>query len=143
MSDISNFESRSGRLTCNAEDVFAFVTDLRNFERFLPEGTINNWSAEKESCSFSVSMVGTVTVRLAEKEQYTRVVYMGDALKKNDFTLTLFISDNVDNPADVKVTLGADLNPMMKMMAVKPIRQFLEMLIDEMEKFTDWRNTIV
>jgi hypothetical protein len=43
----------------------------------------------------------------------------------------------------VKVTLGADLNPMMKMMAVKPIRQFLEMLIDEMEKFTDWRNTIV
>lgn len=143
MSDISNFESRSGRLTCNAEDVFAFVTDLRNFERFLPEGTINNWSAEKESCSFSVSMVGTVTVRLAEKEQYTRVVYMGDALKKNDFTLTLFISDNADNPADVKVTLGADLNPMMKMMAVKPIRQFLEMLIDEMEKFTDWRNTIV
>ena len=96
MSDLSNFESRSGKLTCSAEEVFAFVTDIRNFERFIPEGTINNWSAEKESCSFSVSMVGTVTVRLAEKEQNTRVVYSGDALKKNDFTLTLFISDNVE-----------------------------------------------
>ena len=141
MDDISNYESRSGRLTCSAEDIFAFVTDLRNFERFLPEGTINNWSAERESCSFSVSMIGTVTVRLEEKEQSTRVVYKGDALKKNDFTLTLFISDNVENAADVKVTLGADLNPMMKMMAAKPIMQFLEMLVNEMEKFTDWKNT--
>jgi carbon monoxide dehydrogenase subunit G len=143
MSDISNYESRSGRLTCNAEDVFAFVTDLRNFERFLPEGTINNWSAEREACSFNVSMVGTVTVRLAEKEQNTRVVYMGDALMKNDFTLTLFISDNAENAADVKVKLDAELNPMMKMMAAKPIRQFLEMLINEMEKFADWKNTKV
>jgi carbon monoxide dehydrogenase subunit G len=140
MSDISNFESRSGRLNCNAEDVFAFVTDLRNFERFIPGGTINNWSADKESCNFSVSMIGTVTVRLAEKERYTRVVYTGDALKKNDFTLTLLISDKLENPAEVSVHLSADLNPMMKMMAAKPIKQFLEMLINEMEGFNDWKN---
>jgi hypothetical protein len=143
MSDISNFESRSGRLNCGAEDVFAFVTDLRNFERFILKGTINQWSAEKESCSFNVSMIGTVTVRLAEKEQYTRVVYSGDALKKNDFTLTLSISDNVENPADVSVHLSADLNPVMKMMAAKPINQFLEVLINEMEGFKDWKNIIV
>jgi hypothetical protein len=29
----------------------------------------------------------------------------------------------------------------MKMMAAKPISQFLEMLINEMEKFRDWKNT--
>lgn len=128
-------------MTCNAEEVFSFVTDIRNFERFIPKGAINNWDAEKESCSFSVSMLGIVTVRLAEKEKNTKVVYTGDALKKEDFSLVLFISDKVNNSAEVKVSLSADLNPMMKMMANKPINQFLEMLIKEMENFRSWKDT--
>jgi carbon monoxide dehydrogenase subunit G len=141
MADLSYFESRSGKLTCNAEDVFAFVTDIRNFERFIPKGTINNWIAEKEWCSFSVSVLGTVTVRFAEKKKYNKVVFTGDALKKNDFSLVLDISDNNKNPAEVKVTLKADLNPLMKMMAAKPIDQFLQILIKEMENFGGWRDT--
>jgi hypothetical protein len=49
---------------------------------------------------------------------------------------------NNKNPTEVKVTLTADLNPMMKMMATKPIALFLEILIKEMENFRDWRDTI-
>ena len=143
MSGLSYFNSRSGKVSGTAEEVFNFVTDIRNFERFVPKGAINNWNAEKDSCSFSVSMIGTVTVRLTEKEKYTKVVFDGDALKKNDFLLTLKISDNVKNNADVMVLLSADLNPVMKMMAAKPIEQFLEMLIGELEKFRDWTSIIV
>lgn len=127
-------------MTCNAEEIFAFVTDIRNFERFIPVGIISNWIAEKESCSFSVSMLGTVSVRLAEKERYTKVVFSGDALKKNDFLLTLNIKDNVTDHAEVMILLSAELNPMMKMMAGKPIEQFLERLINEMESFRDWKS---
>ena len=141
MTDLSYFESRTGKLTCNAGEVFAFVTDIRNFERFIPGGIINNWNAEKESCSFSVSMLGTVTVRLSEKERFTKVVFSGDALKKNDFLLTLNITDNVGDHAEVRILLSAELNPMMKVMAGKPIRQFLERLINEMEGFRDWKST--
>jgi carbon monoxide dehydrogenase subunit G len=141
MSNLSYFESRTGKLTCSAEEVFDFVSDIRNFEQFIPKGNINNWNAEKESCSFSVSMLGTVSVRLIEKEEYSKVVFMGDALNKNDFSLTLDISGNLNKTADVKVKLSADLNPMMKMMAIKPIGQFLEMLINEMENFRGWKDT--
>lgn len=139
MSEISIFESRSGNLACSARQCFDFTTDLRHFEGFIPNGTINNWKAEKDSCSFTVSMLGTVSVRLTDKEMFKRVVYKGDALKKNDFELILNISDNGDNPAQVKLLLNAELNPMMKMMASKPIEQFLEMLISEMEKFKGWK----
>jgi hypothetical protein len=141
MTDLSYFESRSGKLTCNAEELYTFVTDIRNFERFIPEGAISSWHSEKESCSFSVSILGTVNVRLSEKEEYKKVIFTGDALKKNDFSVTLDISDNAKNPADVRVLLSADLNPMMKMITAKPIEQFLEMLINEMESFRDWKNT--
>jgi len=142
MTNLSYFESRTGTLTCNAEEVFTFVTDIRNFERFIPGGIITNWNAEKESCSFSVSMLGTVAVRLAEKEKYNKVVFSGDALKKNDFLLTLNITDDVGDHAKVRILLSAELNPMMKAMAGKPIGQFLERLINEMEGFRDWESSI-
>jgi hypothetical protein len=140
MTDLSYFESRSGKLTCSAAEAFAFVTDIRNFERFIPDRTISNWHSEKESCTFSVSMLGTVSFRLAEKEEYKKVMFKGDALKENDFSVTLDITDNSNNPANIRVLLSADLNPMMKMIAAKPIGQFLEMLIIEMESFRDWKN---
>jgi len=54
-------------------------------------------------------MLGTVTVRLAEKERYTKVVFSGDALKKNDFLLTLNITDNVRDHAEVMILLVPNL----------------------------------
>lgn len=140
MADLSYFESRSGKLTSGAEEVFTFATDIRNFERFIPKGTITNWQAEKESCSFSVAMLGTVRFSISQNEMYNRIVFNGDAFKKNDFELVLHITDNSINTSDVKVSLKADLNPVLKMMAKTPIEQFLEMLINEMEKFRGWKD---
>jgi len=142
MGNISYFESRPGLVSCTAEDVFNFVTDIRNFEQFVPKDTINNWQAEKEICRFNVSVVGNVIVRLSEKVMFNRVVFSGDALADNDFSLVLNIFDNGTDPAEVKISLNADLNPMLKMMAAKPIGQFLEMLVNKMENFTGWKETI-
>jgi hypothetical protein len=140
MSDLSNFESRTGKLNCSDQELFHFVTDLRNFERFILQGTFGNWQADRESCSFSVPVPGKVSIRLVEKENYVRVVYTGDALKKNDFTLVLNITGKGNSLTEVKVSLSADLNPMLKMMAAKPLGQFLEILISEMEKFEEWKD---
>ena len=139
MTDLTRFESRTGNLSSTAEDCFAFVSDIRNFERFIPRESISNWQSERESCSFNVSMLGNVSIRIAQKEEYCKVIFKGDALKKNDFELVLHILDNINKLADVVVVLNADLNPMMKMIAAKPIEQFLEILIKEMENFTGWK----
>lgn len=141
MSELSHYNSRPGKLRCNPSEVFAFITDLRNFGRFVNESSISNWYAEKETCSFSVSMLGTVSVRLIEKENNSRVIYQGDALSKNDFSINVDISGDPAEQAEVNLSLSANLNPVMKMMADKPIRQFMEMLIQEIENFRDWHET--
>ena len=142
MEELSHYESRTGTLSCTSEEVFDFVTDLRNFEQFIPDNTIINWQSVKDTCSFSVSMVGTVTVRLVKEEPHNKVIFRGDALKKNDFSIVLNITSGINNSADVKVLFTAELNPMLKVMANKPIIQFLEILIREMENFKDWKNII-
>jgi hypothetical protein len=139
---ISHYESRYGSLSCTSREVFDFVTDIRNFEQFIPGGTINNWKSEKDRCSFGVSMVGAISVRIEKKEPFNKVIFSGDALKENDFSLVLNISESPVNTAEVKLLLEAELNPMLKMMANKPIIQFLEMLIREMENFKGWKNLL-
>jgi hypothetical protein len=139
MADISTFESRTGRVSGSAADVYNFVTDIRNFERFVPVGTIENWISDRDTCTFNVSVVGKISLFLVEKKEYGRVVYNGDALKKNDFSLVLNISGNGGEPATVFLVLTADLNPVLRMMANKPVAQFMEMLITEMENFECWK----
>jgi carbon monoxide dehydrogenase subunit G len=139
MPDISKFESRTGKLTCTPSEIFDFVTDIRNFRQFVPDGTIDNMKTDMNSCSFHVTSLGNVNINLSEKEPYNRVVYSGNVLQLNDFTLVLDIKTNSFGKAEVKMMLAAHLNPILKMMAAKPIESFLERLIEEMEKFKDWR----
>jgi len=140
MAESSNFESRTGRLAFSSEVVYTFVSDIRNFERFIPDGTVNYWVAEKEYCSFEVSVPGVVRVRLVEKDLNNKVVFEGDVFKKNDFSLVLNINETGSDSCEVKVSLKAVINPILKMMAAKPIAQFIDKLLDEMEKFKDWRS---
>jgi carbon monoxide dehydrogenase subunit G len=136
----SNFESRTGKLSCAPETVFNFITDIRNFEQFIPPGNIQNWQATAENCNFQVPPVGSATIRISEKTPFSSVIYSGDALQKNDFTLFVHISEDDKDLANVRLSLEADLNPFLKMMASGPIEKFLEMLISEMEKFEMWNN---
>jgi len=140
MSKLSEYKSRIGKLSCNPEDIFNFVTDIRNFHRFAPSGTIIDWIAEKESCRFEVPSLGNVNFRVTEKEQFSKVIFSGNALQNTSFSIVLNITENSNNLAEVIIDLQAELNPFLKLMAEKPIAQFLETLINEMEKFGGWKN---
>lgn len=142
MSDITNYESRYGKVSCSAEDLFNFVTDLRNFERIIPRGSVSNLKIDRDSCSIQVSMLGTVTARISETEKFSKVVYSGNAMQINDFSLVLNILGKSENEAEIRVILSAKINPFLRMMAVEPVKQFLETLIREMENFRGWKDTI-
>jgi carbon monoxide dehydrogenase subunit G len=139
MPDISKFESRTGKLTCTPPEIFDFVTDIRNLMQFVPDGTIDDLQIDSDSCSFHISPLGKVYLNLSEKEPYNKVVYNGNVLQSNDFSLVLNIKENNAGKAEVNLKLAAHLNPLLKMMATKPIDSLLEKLVDEMEKFKGWR----
>jgi len=139
---MSEFVSRTGSLTCTPEEIFDFVTDIRNFRQFVPEGSVDNMQIEKDSCSFRIPQMGNVDLYLSEKEPYRGVTYKGTAFKSQDFSLQLNITGNKSGKAEVDVKLIAELNPFMKMIAAEPINRFLETLIQEMEKFTGWKNNV-
>lgn len=134
MAELSYFESRSGKPSCTPEQIFTFLSDVRNFERFVPPGSVVDWMATKDSCSFTIPRVGDVRLSIVQKEENRLIAFKGNAIK-NNFDLILYINRRPDDKADVKAALNAELNPMMKMIASKPIGQFLEMIIERIENF--------
>jgi carbon monoxide dehydrogenase subunit G len=142
MSSPSEFESRTGRIGFSGEKVYNFVTDLRNFERFIPGGTVNDLKIGCDSGSFKAGMLGSVNIRVTERTPHSKVVFSGNALGENNYSLILNIDDTKSNKSEVKLRVIAEMNPMLKMVASDPVRRFLEMMITEMEKFREWEKTI-
>lgn len=139
MSDNLKFESRTGKLTCTAPELFGFITNIRNFEQFIPAGNIKNWQASEKECSFQIPPFGTANVRIKESIPDSLVKYNGDVLRDNEFELAVHISENDRKLAEVRLFLTAGLNPFLKMMATEPINRFMELLIAEMERFDKWQ----
>ena len=141
MSDSSKFEGRIGKLNYSAEEIYYFVTDIRNLKRFIPKDSISDLVVSYDSCSFRVSMLGDVNIHISEKVLNNKVVFSGNALRINDFSLILDLKDTGNRQSEFKVTVLAEMNPLLKMVADGPVKQFLETLVGEMEKFRDWKNT--
>jgi hypothetical protein len=138
MTATSKFESRTGKLSCSAAELFSFISDIRNFEQFIPEGSIKEWKATHDQCSFQIPPLGNANIRISEKSPFSFVGYSGDTMQDNKFELAVYISEDENKRAEVRLALVAELNPFLKLMAAEPIRKFMEKLILEMEKFRNW-----
>jgi hypothetical protein len=140
MGSNSEYISRSGKISSGEEDVYYFLSDIRNFERFVPGEKISGITIGQDSAGFQVPMLGNISVKISEKVMYNKVVFTGNALLINDFSLIVTITRKNENQSEATVTLSVDLNPLFKMAAEKPIAQFLESVISGMENFSDWKN---
>jgi hypothetical protein len=139
ISNMSTFESRTGRLSCKAQDLFYFLTDIRNFEQFIPKDKLHNIRIDKDSCTFNISMLGEVYIHIKETAQYSKVVFSGKALMVNEFSLEVKFHDTDHGNSEARLLFLAALNPMLKIIASDPIKKFLETIITEMEKFKGWK----
>jgi carbon monoxide dehydrogenase subunit G len=139
MSEISTFESRTGNVNCTSVELYNFLTDVRNFERFIPKDKFSDISIDKDSCSFNVSMMGKVSIRIGSRKEYSEVVFSGNAMQVNDFSLSVKINEAGHAHSEVKLSVLASLNPFLKMLAAEPLNKFLETVISEMENFSGWK----
>jgi carbon monoxide dehydrogenase subunit G len=142
MGSTPRYESRIAVVKVEAAKIYRFVTDMRNFERFITVSAIKNWNATVSECSFEISPVGRAELEIEKREENSMVKYKGNGL--NGTTFFMWVQIKELNPGDsrVKLTIEAELNPVLRMMAEKPIKDFLEKIVAGIESFQDWDSTI-
>lgn len=109
------------------DDVFNFLSDIKNFEALMPEN-ISKFEVLSED-TFVFALKGMPEIALKKKviEAPNKIV-LGSADGKLDFTLTGHISAVEAEKSQVHLIFEGDFNPMMAMMIKKPISKFIETL---------------
>jgi hypothetical protein len=139
---MNNFESRDVKVGRDPQTIYRFITDVRNFERFIPKDSVRNWQATKETCNFEIPYAGRSGFNITHINPYSEVNYSGNGFQNIEISLKIIISRETDLSSVVKVSVQAMLNPLLTMIVSKPLELFLEKLANEMETFDDWDKII-
>lgn len=107
-------------------EVYEFLTNFNNFEQLMPE-QITNWKSDNDSCSFTIQGMADISLIFGEKVPVTKVKLVPDGKVPFSFSLSVNLADKTDHTM-VDVSVDADLNPMMAMMAKRPLQN----LVNEM-----------
>jgi len=126
-------ESRIGKIENKDEVIFEFLSDFKNFDHLIPQDKVENWEASEDTCKFNISGIGEVGLKIIEKEPFTVIKYAGDNLAKVEFNLWIQLKQIEEMDTRVKITFKADLNPMLTMVAKKPLQEFVNILVDRLE----------
>lgn len=129
-------ESKIGKITSPEERVYNFLTDFNNFKDLIPEDKLQNWQADEDSCRFTINPIGETGVKIIKKEPYKLIKLTGIEESKFDFTLWVQLKQKEEKDTRIKLTLEAELNPMLQMMAKKPLQEFLDKLVDQLSKYS-------
>lgn len=128
-------ESRVGKVPRNEDQLFEFLTDFNNFRELIPADKVKNFEGEKESCKFTVEGIGDAGFRLIEKEPNRMIKIMGEGGDAYRFFLWIQLKQVAEMETRVKLTMQVEINPVLALMVRGPLQRFLDMLIDEGEKF--------
>ncbi|MEL1242387.1 SRPBCC family protein [Flavobacterium flavipallidum] len=128
-----NLESPKVNVEKSAEELFHLLTDMKNFEKLMPENIAKFEVIGEDSFLFGLKGMPEIQLKLKEKTAPNKIVF-GAASDKVPFTLITNIESTTANSSAVKLDFEGSFNPMMAMMVKGPISKFIETLVTNMPK---------
>lgn len=132
---MTKFESDIKKSNFSSEKIYNFLSDFNHFGHLIPKDKISNWESFGDSCRFTIDPVGEVGLRIVEKEANSTIKFTGEGKTPFNFFLWIQLKELASDDTRIKLTIKADMNPMIKMMASKPINKFLEVLSDAIANY--------
>jgi hypothetical protein len=129
-----NLQSPKVTVEKSAQELFDLLTDVKNFERLMPENIAKFEVIGDDSFIFGLKGMPEIQLKMKEKAAPNKVV-LGAASDKLPFTLVANIDTVTTGSSAVQLDFEGDFNPMMAMMVKGPIGKFIETLAVNMGKF--------
>jgi hypothetical protein len=112
--------------------LFAFFSDVNNLQKLMPEQVIN-WKSDSDSCSFAISGMANISMRVSEKISPEKIKMVSEG--KNPFEFQLVININGgEEQSEVILNFEGAVNPFLKMMVEKPLTNFFQSMADKLPK---------
>jgi hypothetical protein len=128
-----NLESPRVTVEKSAEDLFNLLSDVRNFEKLMPENIAKFEVIGDDAFIFGLKGMPEIKLVIKEKLGPNKLV-LGAASDKLPFTLVADIISVSENSSSVQLLFEGEFNAMMGMMIKGPIGKFIETLAVNMDK---------
>lgn len=122
-----NLESPKISVSKSPQEVFEFLSDVKNFETLMPENISKFEVLENDKFLFALKGMPEIVLKKKEAIAPNKIV-LGAAGGKLDFSLIGNIVETGSDTSEVQLEFTGDFNPMMAMMIKGPISKFIETL---------------
>lgn len=122
---MKKFESASVLSSAEAEAVYNKCASFEKLEAYMPD-QIEDWLVEDDEVSFQIRGMTHLTLAYQEKTPFKKVI-IRSVHAPFAIELMVEITDTEDSGScAVKTTLLADLNPMLAMLASRPLQYLVD-----------------
>jgi len=128
---MTQIESQEVEINNSAEKIFNFITNFNNFSKLMPS-SVKDVKTTAESCCFSIKGMPSIKLKLREKIPFSLVSMISEG-GHIEFHLNCVLQEKGNN-CKAKLFFEAELNMMMKMMVEKPLKNFLNILVDRLKE---------
>ncbi|GAA3637722.1 SRPBCC family protein [Flavivirga jejuensis] len=122
-----NLESPKINVSKSPQEVFDFLSDVKNFESLMPENISKFEVLDNDKFLFALKGMPEIILKKKEAIAPNKII-LGAAGGKLDFSLIGNITEVNENSSEVQLEFTGDFNPMMAMMIKGPIGKFIETL---------------
>jgi len=124
----TKYESTIKVVNNSAEVIYSKLSDFQKLSSVIPPENIQNWKATPDTCRFTIAQIGEIGLRIIDRQENTLVKYTADGETRFNFNIWVQMKEVAPYNSRIKVTMKADLNPMLKMMAGSHLQKFVDML---------------
>lgn len=110
------------------QEFFGVVGDMRNIPALLPPQVVNV-NADEDNLSFTVQGIGSIALRVSQRITYSLVQLVPVGKTPFQFVLSIKIA-GLGNNCRVMYEIDAELNPLMAMMAKRPLQNLVDMMAE-------------
>lgn len=128
-----HIESKKVTVNHSAETVFNFLTDVKNYEKLMPENNSKFEITEDDKFVFALKGMPEIVLKIEEKQPNTKVV-LSSGSDKVPFTLMADIREVETHKTSVQLLFNGEFNAMMSMMIKGPITNFMNTLAENLSK---------
>ena len=128
-----NLESPKVTVEKSAEELFNALTDVKNFEKLMPENIAKFEVLGDDIFVFGLKGMPEIKLKMKDKTPFSKVM-LGAASDKLPFNLTADITSLSPTSSEVQLHFEGEFNAMMAMMIKGPISKFIETLVQNMHK---------
>ncbi|HQW06637.1 MAG TPA: hypothetical protein PLV08_07455 [Flavobacteriales bacterium] len=129
---MTTIESKHVVIGKAAQDLYTFLQDMNNFQQLLPQDRISEWKSDGSSCSFKVQGAATIGLQLDGGTEPNLVKMKATERSPFPFTLDVHLNEQ-DGTTEAWQVFNGDINPFIKMMVEKPLKNLFDHIADKMK----------